>query len=229
MDLPAIRKPFIIVKSEKSKEVNKVDKLIEIFKDLNGLEEISEKQMEVFKALSEEDIKKYSGALEILKKYKDELPEDLNKELSILAKFGVREVEKTEDKNVEKAGKKLSKDTLNVIEHAVKQLDGLADVISSLSNLLPTEDTKKMAAEKAEKEKAENQVNEAVKKTQDEAKEEMEKKDKAIKDLEEKVGKLEVEKGDKQSLEEESSDGSSKENKHIQKDGSFEWTFMNQE
>jgi len=232
VDVPAIRKKFVIIKNGKSSEVKTMDELIKIFKEVNGLKEISKEQEATFKALSEEDIKKYSGALTVLSKYKDELPEDLNKELSVLAKFGVREVKKTvkePDEDLEKAGKKLSKDTLDIIGHAVKELGGLTDVLSSLSNLLPAEDTKKMATEKAEKEKVENKINEAVTKAAEDTKEELAKKDKSIKDLTEKVEKLEVEKNGKKSLEEETEEEEVTKSKHIKKDGTFEWTFMNQE
>lgn len=205
-----------------------MDELIKIFKDINGLEEISKEQKEAFEALSEEDIKKYSVALEVLKKYKDELPEDLNKELSVLAKFGVRETKKVvkeTDEEVEKTGKKLSKDTLNTIQSAVKQLGGLTD---TLSNLLPKEDTKKMAAEKKKAE----EVDEKIKKGINEAKEEMDKesakKDETIEELKKKVSTLEETKSGKKSLEEENTDNED-ESKHIKKDGTFEWTFMNKE
>ena len=249
VDVPAIRKKFVIVKSkdngeqfdknqdgfhnENEKEVKTMlDKLVKIFKEINGLEEISEGQMEVLKALSEEDMKKYSEALEVLKKYKDELPEDLNKELSELAKFGVREVEKTEgekkdEEDVEKAGKKLSKDTLKVIEGAVKKLADLTEIVNSLSNLLPKEDTEKMAAEKAEKEKLENKIDKAVKESKEETDKELTKKDEVIEELKKRVGTLEETKNGKKSLEEESSDDDDT-NKHIKKDGEFEWTFYKQ-
>ena len=230
VDLPAIRKKFVIIKNEKSRQVIKMDELIKIFKAVNGLEELSKEQEAALKALSEDEVKKYSGALEVLSKYKDELPKDLNKELSVLAKFGVREIKvvKETEEDLEKAGKKLSKDTLDIIGHAVKQLSGFTDAIDSLSKLLPSEDTEKMATEKAEKEKVENKINEAVTKAAEETKEELTKKDKSIKDLEEKVSKLEVEKGGKKSLEEETEEEEVQKNKHIKKDGSFEWTFMNQ-
>ena len=144
--------------------------------------------------------------------------------------FRSKKTVKEPDEDLEKAGKKLSKDTLDIIGHAVKELGGLTDVLSSLSNLLPAEDTKKMATEKAEKEKVENKINEAVTKAAEDTKEELAKKDKSIKDLTEKVEKLEVEKNGKKSLEEETEEEEEVEkSKHIQKDGKFVWTFMNQE
>ena len=245
VDLPAIRKKFVIVKNQDGKsfdknqddfhnknkfEVNKMEKLIEIFKEINGLEEVSDEQMEVLKALSEEDIKKYSAALEVIKKYKGELPEDLNKELSSLAKFGVRSVAKPEKKeeDVEKAGKKLSKDTLDIIATAVKQLGGLSETVSALSNLLPTEDKQKMAEEKKKAEEVSTKIEEAVKKAKEETSKALTEKDAVIEELKKRVGTLEETKNGKKSLEEETVDEPG-ESKHIKKDGTFEWTFLNKQ
>ena len=238
--MPAIRKKFFIVKSENGKqfdknqdgfhnknkdEVKKMEKLIEIFKEINGLEEISDEQMETFKSLPEEDVKKYVESLEVVKKYKDELPEDLNKELSNLAKFGVRKIAKPEEKkeeDVEKLGRKLSKDTLNIIEGAVKQLGSLSE---ALAKLLPVEDTEKMAEEKKKAEEVSTKINEAVKKAKEETDKVLAEKDGVIEELKKRVGTLEETKNGKKSLEEEGSDDDEK-SKHLKKDGTFEWTFM---
>ena len=238
VDLPAIRKKFFIVKSQDGKqfdknqdsfhnknkaEVKKMEKLIEIFKDINGLEEVSDEQMEVFKALPEEDVKKYIESLEVVKKYKDELPEDLNKELSNLAQFGVRKMakpeEKKEEEDVEKSGKKLSKDTLNIIEGAVKQLGTLSE---ALTKLLPVEDTEKMAEEKKKAEEVSTKIDEAVKKSKEETDKVLAEKDSAIEELKKRIGTLEETKNGKKSLEEESSDDDT----DVKKDGTFRWNFI---
>ena len=244
VDVPAIRKKFVIIKSGKKfgknqdnfhkkneKEVTKMlEKLIEIFKKVNGLEEISDEQMEVLKALSEDDMKKYSESLEVIEKYKGELPDDLNKELSELAKFGVREIakkeeDKKEEEDLEKAGKKLSKDTLNVIASAVKELGGIAKTVEDLANLLPKEDTEKMAAEKKAKEDEDSKIAKAIEKVKEELKEEITKKDESIEKLTEKVEELEKTSAGKQSLEEEGSDDDD-EGKDIKKDAKFTWKFV---
>ena len=238
VDLPAIRKKFFIVKSQNGKqfdknqdgfqnknkaEVKKMEELIKVFKEINGLEEVSDEQMEVLKSFSEEDVKKYSDALGIVKKYKDELPEDLNKELSTLAQFGVRKVakpeEKKEEEDVEKSGKKLSKDTLNIIEGAVKQLGTLSE---ALTKLLPVEDTEKMAEEKKKAEEVSTKIDEAVKKSKEETDKVLAEKDSAIEELKKRIGTLEETKNGKKSLEEESSDDDT----DVKKDGTFRWNFI---
>ena len=177
VDVPAIRTRFVIVKDGKSfeakiqdgfhkkieKEVNKMDELIKILKEATGAD-LSEKQIEALKALSKEEIKEFTNSLDIVKGYKEDLPKELNETLAKLTKFAVREQpepkvpEITEEQKAEiieafeKTGKKLSKDTLNVIESVVKKLDGLSEIRDALANLLP-EDTQKNVKKTDDKDK----------------------------------------------------------------------------
>lgn len=129
-------------------EVKKMDELIKVLKDITGIE-LSKKQIDMIKTLSEEEVKEFNDALEVIGSYKDELPKELNEKIASVTKFTVKEQpdpkspEITEGqkaeilKEFEKAGKKLSKDTLDIIEGAVKKLSSITEVVEALSKLLP--------------------------------------------------------------------------------------------
>lgn len=208
VDVPANKVKFKIIKrgdsfdknqddSQKNleKEVEQqMDELIEIYKAVTNVE-LTEEEKEILKALSPEDLKKVQDALTVLKKYKDELPDDLKKEIATLAKLAVgrypypypyppkgrypypypypvkKEDDKKEEEDVEKAGKKLSKDTLKTIEK----------VIEILSKLLP-EVGEKEAKEEVAKSKEEEKVTVNLSLDDVGLKEELEKVSKDIKD-----------------------------------------------
>lgn len=129
-------------------EVKKMDELIKVLKDITGIE-LSKKQIDAIKTLSEEEVKEFNGALEVIGSYKDELPEELNEKFASITKFTIKEQpdpkspeiteeQKTEIlKEFEKTGKKLSKDTIDIIEGAVKKLSSITEVVEALSRLLP--------------------------------------------------------------------------------------------
>lgn len=213
VDVPAVKKKFMIVKRGESfdksqddpqknklqKELKQVmDELIKIYKAVTDTE-LTDEEKEILKALSPEDLKKVKDAMAVLKKYKDELPDDLKREIATLAKlavgrypypypypprgrypypypYPVKKKDEKKEEDIEKAGKKLSKDTLKTIEK----------VIEILSKLLP-EDEKK--AEKKEVAKSEEDEKMTVNLKLDDIglKEELEKVSKDIKDSFEKA------------------------------------------
>jgi hypothetical protein len=235
VDLPAIRTKFVIIKdgksfgkkqddfqnSKKEKEVKKMDELVKILKKITGAE-LSEKQTEALKALSDDERKELSKSLGVIEEYKEELPKELNETLSELTKFAVREQEvpkitkEQKDeiiKEFDKSGKKLSKDTLDVITSVVKKLGSIVEVVDALTNLLPEGTVKKVKkTEKEEEEedkfeKFEKEYGEKVEKVLGDAKTAMDKKlaekDAEIEKLEKRLKTVEETKGVKKGLEEE--------------------------
>lgn len=218
VDVPANKVKFKIIKrggpfdnnqgdSQKNKlqkEMKQVmDELIKIYKAVTDVE-LTEEEKEVLKALSPEELKKVQDAMAVLKKYKDELPDDLKREIATLAKLAVgrypypypypprsrypypypypvkkedvKKEDEKEEEDVEKAGKKISKDTLKTIEK----------VIEILSQLLP--ETEEKGAKKGKVAKSEEEEV-TVKLDLDDIglKEELEKVSKDIKDSFEKA------------------------------------------
>lgn len=194
VDVPAVKKKFMIVKRGDSFDKNQddsqknklekelkqqMDELIELYKATVDTE-LTDEEKEILKALSPEDLKKVQDALAVLKKYKDELPDDLKKEIATLAKFAVRypypypypprtrypypypypvKKDDKEEEDLEKAGRKISKDTLNAIKKAIGILNGVLSkgdetkqAISILSELLPEGERKTKKVAKSEEE-----------------------------------------------------------------------------
>jgi len=123
-----------------AKRNENMDELLEQLKDLIG-DDFDE---EVFtKAeLSTEAVNALKGALKMIDKYKDDLPADLTKALAVLAKYasGYGYPEK---KDVEKAGAKFSKDTLERIKAAVKAMEALKEVLPDDTNVSADDDLRK--------------------------------------------------------------------------------------
>jgi len=149
VDIPAIRRKFLIVKKDK-KDMQKTSEtdqdnsdienlikegklemkeLIELYKKLTGEEEdFSEKETELLKKLSDEAVSAIKGALNILNKFKGDFSQELKDAVAVLAKYVTKAYPypypaKKSDENLEKAGKKISKDTLNAIKKAIKILN----------------------------------------------------------------------------------------------------------
>ena len=218
-------------KNNNKREVKKMDELTKLFKEVTG-KELSEKQIETLKTIPEEKLKELNESLDVVKGYKSELPEELNKSISYLTGLTVQEqpeakvAEITEEQKAEiieeftKTGKKFSKETLDVIK----------GVIKALIKLLPEEERKGL--EKAEAidkdlEKKEEEINEKIKKAVEEANKvldgKLSEKDKKIEELEKRLKTVEDVKGAKKSLEEEEP----ADNKEIKKE--FRWKFIENE
>ncbi len=218
VDIPAIKRKFLIVKKDKKDMQKTSDKdqdnsdienlikegklemkeLIEIYKSLtNDQEDFTEEQLELMKKLSPEAINSIKGALNILNKFKGDFSQELKDAVAVLAKFVAKPYPypypaKKSDEDLEKAGKKISKDTLNAIKKAIKILndvfskgDETKKAISILSDLLSEEEKKALKKTDEEKERA------------DKEKERDEKFDSAIKEATETIEKLGKDLGEK--------------------------------
>jgi len=150
VDRPANRKRFYIIKQEgtmwKDKELEK------LFIDFFGEEEFEnlkksieeEKKTEKKEKLTEEAINAIKGALNILNKYKDDFPKELKDAVKVLAEFVAKypypypypeKTKKSEGEgnliddltDVEKAGRKLSKATIEQLKKAIEILQKLIE------------------------------------------------------------------------------------------------------
>ena len=218
VDVGAIRKKFLIVKKDKNDMQKTSDKdqddsdtknlikegklemneLIEIYKSLtNDQEDFTEEHLELMKKLSPEAINSIKGALNILNKFKGDFSQELKDAVAVLAKFVSKPYPypypaKKSDEDLEKAGRKISKDTLAAIKQAIGILSGVLSkgdetkkAISVLSDLLSEEEKKALKKDDQEKEQS------------DKEKERDEKFDSAIKDATETIEKLGKDLGEK--------------------------------
>lgn len=224
MKTPATRRTFLFFKSargghetgeEQEKEVKIMDKelkeLLEAFLD----KEINEEEdIEKAGKLTAKVINAIKGALRILNKYKDALPDDAKSAVDTLAKLATtkypypKPYKKGEEDDLEKAGKKLSKATIEKLLAVRKLID----------DLLP-ENIKKMAEEEDKDELAFEMLQKVHDKlfASDDDKEDKDKEDdeetgdvmKLLKGIDSRLEKLEKMKGKKRELgnEEEVEDG----------------------
>ena len=123
VDEGAVKRKFLIVKKQ-NKEV-KVDELT--------LEDVEEAEVE--KKLSEKGTNAIKGALKILKPYMDELTPKMKEAVGVLAgAAGYGEAEGYEyaepkKEETEKAGRKLSKTTVEKIQSIIKELSSLIEEV----------------------------------------------------------------------------------------------------
>ena len=219
VDVPAIKRKFLIVKNKKGDMQNAIDKdqvdsdiknskenevlkmedLIKLYKKLSeDNEDFTEEQLEILKALSPENVKAIKDAIGVLTKFKGDMSKELQDAIAVLAKFTAKYPypypypAKKSDEDLEKAGRKISKDTLAAIKKAIKMLsdtlskgDETKKAISILSDLLSEEEKKALKKSDEEKERA------------DKEKERDEKFDSSIKDSTETIEKLGKDLGEK--------------------------------
>ena len=162
---PANRRTFLFFKSahgghetgeEQGKEVEIMDKelkeLLEAFLD----EEIDEDE-EIEKAgkLTEKVVNAIKGVLRILNKYKDALPDDAKSAVDTLAKLATtkypypKPYKKGEEDDLEKAGKKLSKATIEKLLAVRKLIDDLLP--EGIKKMAEEEDKDELAFEMLQK------------------------------------------------------------------------------
>lgn len=204
----------------KSLEVNKgMKELKEQLKDYLG-EDFSEEEFEkAVKKLDEKVVSALKGALNILNKYKGDFPEELKKAVGVLAKhagYGY-----PAKKDLEKAGAKLSKSTLEKIQSAVKALKALNDLLPEESQLkIEKEAVTKDEGLKAEFEKIHKALEKLEKSEGDKGKDKDKDKDKdedPLKAIQKRIEILEKAKGIKKSI-----DGDGKSDK-----GGDKWPSFN--
>lgn len=129
VDAGAVRKKFFIKKRRSLMD------LIEILKDFLGEDtELTEDELKKAKNLSDKAAKAISSALNMLNKYKDDMPSDVLTAIKTLGKYAsygypAQKAEEVdilgEMTNVEKAGARLSKAT-------IEQLKKIAEIINGL-------------------------------------------------------------------------------------------------
>ncbi len=131
VDAGAVRKTFYIKKQRRS-----LMDLIEILKDMLGPDtELSDDEVKKAKELTEDAAKAIAGALKILNKYKDDMPDDVLGAIKTLAKYASYgyPAKKSADEvdfvaeltDVEKAGARLSKATIEELKKAIEILRGI--------------------------------------------------------------------------------------------------------
>jgi len=229
-----------IIESSTIKEVFEMEDLMKIYKELTGdSEDFSEEQISILKAMKEETLNAIKGALNMLNKYKADMPKDLKDAVDVLAKYvtgkapypypyptkkdaeildQLIEKHKKEVVELEKAGKKLSKDTIEKIRSVIKSLAGLPDAIKTLQSLLPEgEEVKKdtneddKSGELAEQVKKEftdklGEIVKSIEKMTEESKKTAEEVKKSAEDMDKRLTVLEEEKGIKKSIDGEGDD-----------------------
>lgn len=180
VDAGAVRKKFYIKKRRSLMD------LFEILKDFLGPDvELSEEEIAKAKELSEEAAKAIKGALSMLNKYKNDMPDDVVKAMQTLAKYAsygypakkAAEIDILQDlTDVTKAGAKLSKATieqLKKIAEIVKDLIGAAEekvkksIGINLENLPPDVQVKLTKLAQIEEEQARKAQEEKDKKITD--------------------------------------------------------------
>jgi len=191
------------------KRRQQMDEFIKLLKSFMGEDDeefkLSEEDIAKAEKLDEKAIKAIQGALNILNKYKDVYPTDILKAIKTLTKYASYgysyPATKSEDiieelTDVEKAGRKLSKATIEQLRKALEIIRGLIkekeDDITKGEKLPPevVEKLEKLAEyEKAEKERIEKERIEKEKKQEE-----------FIKELKERIEKLEKSKGIKKSI-----------------------------
>ncbi len=131
------------------------DEIKKLYKELTD-EEIGENEISILEAMADEDIEIIKNSLVTLNKYKKDeaLPEDLHSAISAITKYAtgkaVKPVSKDTDaqellkkqiEDLEKSGKKLSKDTAEKIKKAVGTLkdtmEKFGNILETLSSLIP--------------------------------------------------------------------------------------------
>jgi len=214
VDNAANRKKFYIIK--RRKEMEEFVKLLKSFMGEDDEEfKLSEEDIAKAGKLDEKAIKAIQGALNILNKYKDVYPADVLKAIKTLTKYASYgysyPAAKSEDiieelTDVEKAGRKLSKATIEQLRKALEIIESLIkekeeDVTKG--EKLPPEVVKKLE-KLAKLEKAEKERIEKEKEQKEKEREEL------IKQLKERVEKLEKMKGIKKSIDSQDDDDKDK-------------------
>jgi len=207
---------------------HRMKKLSELLIDFIGGDELEDEDIEKFekaeKKMSPEAVKSLKGALNILKKFKAEFPDDVKEAINTLAKYAAygygypAKKSDEEDEDVEKAGAKLSKATRELIRSVVDKSKILEKAVKALETLV--KDDAQKSAEVALIEEKMDELTEKIdkllkkKKTkkgypkdleekeeeEEEEEEEAKEAEKEIKKLQKRIKNLEEKKGTKKSL-----------------------------
>jgi len=229
VDIPSIRKKFLIIKKDKNmqkaSEINqddsdknlikegelKMKELIEFYKSLTGdNEDFKEPQIEFLKKLTDASIKDIKDAISTLNKYKGDFSKDLQDAVSMLAKWATKPYPypypaKKSDDDIAKAGAKFSKDTIDALKKVIEDLITILPE-NERWNLKKSEVTNGKDTDVKIKdaiEKVEKQTAETISKME----EKLGEKDKSISELTKRLETLEKAKGTKKQIEGQDDDG----------------------
>jgi Arc/MetJ-type ribon-helix-helix transcriptional regulator len=128
VDAAANREKFFIVKRRQAME------FFELLKKFLGDEDVSDEDIAKAKELSEKAIKAIQGALNILTKYKEDMPSDVLNAIKTLTKYAsygypAKKAELTQEEFIEeilqKAGARLSKATVEQLKKIQSIVEGL--------------------------------------------------------------------------------------------------------
>jgi len=131
--------------------------LVELLKEYLG-DEFDAEKFEKAEKLSDKALNAIKGALKLVNKYKADFPDDLKKVVGVLAKYagyGYGYPAKKED--VEKAGAKFSKETLEKLKKAIEALEALKAVLPELK-----EQTEKSGTENSDIKKSIEEITKKI-------------------------------------------------------------------
>ncbi|MBW1939376.1 MAG: hypothetical protein JRI67_11560 [Deltaproteobacteria bacterium] len=198
VDEPANKRKFLFFKAQDSKgDIVMDNELLELMKAYFG--DDAKLDFEKAEEISDKALKAIKDALKLINKYRADFPDDLKKAVGVLAKYAgygygypAAKGDEEDKSDIEKAGAKFSKDTLEKLKKAVEALDALKAILPDIK-----EETKKSKedSESPESSEAEEVLAKLAKSLEElEAKKSQE--DKLSKTLEELAKRLEiVEKG----------------------------------
>lgn len=132
------RKKFFIKKMEVKVDdlIKELEKFLAEDEDDEGI--LNEEQITKAKELPEKAMEAIKGALNILNKYKDDMPDDVLSAIKTLAKYAAYGYpEKKAD--LEKSGAKLSKATRDQLLKIYEAIKGAPDALNSLKEMLGQE------------------------------------------------------------------------------------------
>lgn len=163
VNVPANLRRFYLLKE--GDEMEELKEMIEKWIG-DGKDGLSDRQIEVLKALSDKAQAAVKGALKLLAKYKEEFPQDVKNAIGVLAKsvgYGYpspkeekKEPEKEEE--VKKAGAKFSKITLSQLKSLADSLQKASDAIGKLLSTSVKKDQRGEEEEEDGKEKKEEKI-----------------------------------------------------------------------
>jgi len=177
VNFAANKRKFAIIKMKGCKMT---DELKSLFAAFQG-KELTDDEIKEVEKLDKEKLEEIEKSLTLLKRYKDDLPEDAVEAIGAIVKVAggntpepKAEVKPDEDVTldtivemaVDKAGKKLSKETKAILDRVVKGIEDLTAIAGELKKLMPDQAVGKSVPEDG---KEENVVEEKV--TEDVSKE----------------------------------------------------------
>jgi len=173
VNLAANKRKFAIIKMKGCK-MN--DELKELFAAFQG-KELTDDEIKEVEKLDKEKLEEIEKSLILLEQYKDDLPDDAVAAIGAIVKVAGGNIpepkkeeeeddnpiftalmEMTADKAIEKAGKKLSKETKAILDKVVKGIEDLSAIAGELKKLMPDKAVGKSDPEDGKEEKTTEDV-----------------------------------------------------------------------